>query len=92
MVSQWKQHLKNYFVAGLLVVIPLATTIWLMVEVATWSIGFSDQHSKPFNPIQGLHPILVNLINLAVGLLTPILLILLMASWPATLSASGCST
>jgi hypothetical protein len=77
MISQWKQHLKNYFVAGLLVVIPLATTIWLTVEVATWSIGFLTSIPKQFNPIQGLHPILINLIDLAVGLLTPILLILL---------------
>ncbi|MGY2726261.1 putative membrane protein [Thermostichus sp. OS-CIW-21] len=77
MVSQWKQHLKNYFVAGLLVVIPLATTIWLTVEVATWSIGFLTSIPKQFNPIQGLHPILINLIDLAVGLLTPIVLILL---------------
>ncbi len=78
MVSQWKQHLKNYFVAGLLVVIPLATTIWLTVEVATWSIGFLTSIPKQFNPIQGLHPILINLIDLGVGLLTPILFILLM--------------
>ncbi|MFQ3585939.1 DUF502 domain-containing protein [Thermostichus vulcanus] len=77
MVSQWKQHLKNYFVAGLLVVIPLATTIWLTVEVATWSIGFLTSIPKQFNPIQGLHPILINLIDLGVGLFTPILFILL---------------
>ncbi|HIK20447.1 MAG TPA: DUF502 domain-containing protein [Synechococcus sp. M44_DOE_062] len=77
MVSQWKQHLKNYFVAGLLVVIPLATTIWLTVEVAAWSVGILTSIPKQFNPIQGLHPILINLIDLAVGLLTPVLLILL---------------
>jgi uncharacterized membrane protein len=77
MVSHWKQHLKNYFVAGLLVVIPLATTIWLTVEVATWSIDFLTSIPKQFNPIQGLHPILINLIDLGVGLFTPILFILL---------------
>ncbi|MDX2271580.1 MAG: DUF502 domain-containing protein [Cyanobacteriota bacterium] len=77
MFSDWKQHLKNYFVAGLLVVIPLATTIWLMVEVATWSIDFLTSIPKQFNPIQGLHPLLINLIDLSVGILAPLLFILL---------------
>ncbi|MEM8715473.1 MAG: hypothetical protein AAGE92_06780, partial [Cyanobacteria bacterium P01_G01_bin.4] len=53
------QHrLKNYLVAGLLTVIPLATTIWLMVEVATRSIRFLTTIPKQINPIQGIHPIL----------------------------------
>ncbi len=77
MLSAWKQQLKNYFVAGLLVVIPLATTIWLMVEVATWSIGFLTSIPKQFNPIQGLHPILINLIDLTVGIVAPVAFILL---------------
>jgi uncharacterized membrane protein len=77
MFSHWKQHLKNSFVAGLLVVIPLATTLWLMVEVATWSIDFLTSIPKQFNPIQGLHPILINLIDLGVGILAPVSFIVL---------------
>lgn len=77
MLSAWKQQLKTYFVAGLLVVIPLATTIWLMVEVATWSIGFLTSIPKQFNPVQGLHPVLINLIDLAVGIAAPVAFILL---------------
>jgi uncharacterized membrane protein len=77
MLSGWKQYLKNYFVAGLLVVIPLATTIWLMVELASWSVGFLTSIPKQFNPIQGLHPILINLIDLAVGIAAPVTFILL---------------
>lgn len=73
----WPQQLKNYFVAGLLVVIPLATTIWLMVEVATWSLDFLTSIPKQFNPIQGLHPALITLIDLAVGVAAPMLFILL---------------
>lgn len=71
-MSKFKQSLKNYFVAGLLVVIPLATTIWLMVEVATWSIEFLTILPKQFNPIQGLHPLLITLINLSVGIAAPV--------------------
>ncbi|NJL98977.1 MAG: DUF502 domain-containing protein [Synechococcaceae cyanobacterium SM2_3_2] len=77
MLSTWKHHLKNSFVAGLLVVIPLATTIWLVVEVATWSIEFLTSIPKQFNPIQGLHPFLINLIDLGVGILAPLTFILL---------------
>lgn len=72
-----KHRIKNYFVAGLLTVIPLATTIWLMVEVATRSINFLTTIPKQVNPIQGLHPFLVNLIDIAVGFLAPVLFILL---------------
>lgn len=72
------QHrLKNYLVAGLLTVIPLATTIWLMVEVATRSIRFLTTIPKQINPIQGIHPILGNLIEISVGLVAPILFLLL---------------
>ncbi len=77
MFAGWKQHFKNYFVAGLLVVIPLATTIWLMVEVATWSVAFLTRIPKQFNPVQGLHPVLINLIDLGVGIAAPVLFIVM---------------
>ena len=80
MSSIWEriQHrLKNYLVAGLLTVIPLATTIWLMVEVATRSIRFLTTIPKQINPIQGIHPVLGNLIEISVGLVAPILFLLL---------------
>jgi uncharacterized membrane protein len=72
-----KQDLKNDLIAGLLVVIPLATTIWLTITVAIWVIDFLTQIPKWLNPFDGLHPILVNLLNLAVGLTVPLLGILL---------------
>lgn len=72
-----QQRLKNYFVAGLVVIIPLATTIWLAVEVATRSINFLTSIPKQINPIEGLDPWLVSLINLAVGVITPLLFIVL---------------
>ncbi|MGK7911777.1 MAG: DUF502 domain-containing protein [Synechococcus sp.] len=80
MSSIWeriKHRLKNYLVAGLLTVIPLATTIWLMVEVATRSIRFLTTIPKQINPIQGIHPFLGNLIEISVGLVAPILFLLL---------------
>jgi uncharacterized membrane protein len=72
-----KQDLKNDLIAGLLVVIPLATTIWLTITIASWVIDFLTRIPKWLNPFDGLHPILVNLLNLAVGFAVPLLSILL---------------
>lgn len=76
-INRWKQALKNDLIAGLLVVIPLATTIWLTLTIANWVINFLTQIPKQLNPFQGMHPILVNLLNLLVGLMVPLLSILL---------------
>jgi uncharacterized membrane protein len=81
-LQRLKQDLKNDLIAGLLVVIPLATTIWLTITVATWTIDFLTRIPKQLNPFDGLNPLLTNLLNLFVGLTVPascILLIGLMA-------------
>jgi uncharacterized membrane protein len=75
-IERLKQDLKNDLIAGLLVVIPLATTIWLTITIANWVINFLTQIPKQLNPFDGLHPILVNVLNLAVGLAVPLLSIL----------------
>lgn len=72
-----KQDLKNDLIAGLLVVIPLATTIWLTFTIARWVIDFLTEIPKQLNPFQGLHPILSNLLNLVVGFAVPLSFILL---------------
>ncbi len=77
MIERFKQDLKNDLIAGLLVVIPLATTIWLTITIANWVINFLTRIPKQLNPFEGMHPILVNLMNLAVGLAVPLLCILL---------------
>ena len=71
MLQRIKQDLKNDLIAGLLVVIPLATTIWLTITVASWVINFLTKIPKQINPFDGLNPILVNLLNLLVGLAGP---------------------
>jgi len=76
-INRWKQDLKNDLIAGLLVIIPLATTIWLTITIAIWVINFLTQIPKQLNPFDGMHPILVNLLNLLVGLTVPLLSILL---------------
>lgn len=76
-LQRWKQDLKNDLIAGLLVVIPLATTIWLSITIATWVINILTRFPKQLNPLNDLHPILLNLLNLAVGLAAPLLSILL---------------
>ncbi|WP_377473897.1 MAG: DUF502 domain-containing protein [Microcoleus anatoxicus] len=73
MLQRIKQDLKNDLIAGLLVVIPLATTIWLTITVASWVINFLTKIPKQINPFDGLNPILVNLLNLLVGLAVPLL-------------------
>jgi uncharacterized membrane protein len=77
LLQRLKQDLKNDLIAGLLVVIPLATTIWLTITVANWVINFLTRVPKQLNPFDGLHPILVNLLNLLVGLAVPLLCILI---------------
>lgn len=77
MLQRFKQDLKNDLIAGLLVVIPLATTIWLTFTIANWVINFLTRIPKQLNPYDNLHPILVNLLNLTVGLAVPLLSILI---------------
>lgn len=77
MLQRLKQDLKNDLIAGLLVVIPLATTIWLTITIANWVIRFLTRIPKQLNPFIDLNPILGNLMNLAIGLAVPLLCILL---------------
>lgn len=77
MLQRFKQDLKNDLIAGLLVVIPLATTIWLTFTIATWVINFLTRIPKRLNPFDTLNPILTNLLNFFVGLAVPLLFILL---------------
>jgi uncharacterized membrane protein len=74
--QQVKQDLKNDLIAGLLVIIPLATTIWLSFTIANWAINFLTRVPKQLNPFNDLHPFLINLINLVVGFAVPLLFIL----------------
>ena len=77
MFKRIRQDLKNDLIAGLLVVIPLATTIWLTITIARWVIDFLTKIPKQINPFDGLHPILVGLLNFLVGLAVPLLSILI---------------
>lgn len=77
MFQHFKQDLKNDLIAGLLVAIPLATTIWLSINVGTWVVNFLTRIPKQINPFEGLNPILVYVLNLSVGLAAPLLAILI---------------
>ena len=72
-----QQDLKNDLIAGLLVVIPLATTIWLSTIVSRFVLAFLTSIPKQFNPFITLNPLLQDLINLALGLTVPLMGILL---------------
>jgi uncharacterized membrane protein len=74
--QHFKQDLKNDLIAGLLVVIPLATTLWLSINVTTWVVNFLTRIPKQIAPFEGLDPILVYFLNLLVGLAAPLLIIL----------------
>lgn len=76
-LQRLKHDLKNDLIAGLLVVIPLATTIWLTITIASWVIDFLTRIPKQLNPFNDLNPILGDLLNLLVGLAVPLLSILL---------------
>ena len=77
MLQRFQQDLKNDLIAGLLVIIPLATTIWLTITIASWVINFLTQIPKQLNPFDGLDPVLTNILNIAVGLTVPLVCILL---------------
>lgn len=77
MIQRFKQDLKNDLIAGLLVVIPLATTIWLTITISNWVINFLTKVPKQLNPFDGFDPLVVNLLNLLVGLAVPLFSILL---------------
>lgn len=77
MLQRFKQDLKNDLIAGLLVVIPLATTIWLSVSLAKWAIDLFTRIPKQLNPFDGLDPFLTNVLNFLVGLAVPLLSILI---------------
>ena len=77
MLQRLKQDLKNDLIAGLLVVIPLATTIWLSISIAKWAIDLLTRIPKQINPFDGLNPFLTNILNFSVGLAVPLLSILL---------------
>lgn len=76
MLQRLKQDLKNDLIAGLLVVIPLATTIWLSVATARWAINLFTRIPKQINPFDGLNPILTDILNFSVGFTVPLLSIL----------------
>ena len=77
MLQRLKQDLKNDLIAGLLVVIPLATTIWLSVSIAKWAIDLFTRIPKQINPFDGLDPLTTNVLNFSVGLAVPLLSILI---------------
>jgi uncharacterized membrane protein len=72
-----KQDLKNDLIAGLLVVIPLATTIWLTTTIALWAVTFLTRIPRQINPLLDINPLLGDLFNLMIGLTAPLLFILL---------------
>ena len=75
--ARLRQDLKNDLIAGLLVVIPLATPIWLSTIVSRFVLAFLTSIPKQFNPFITLNPLLQDLINLALGLTVPLMGILL---------------
>ena len=77
MLQRLKQDLKSDLIAGLLVVIPLATTIWLSISIAKWAIDLFTRIPKQINPFDGLNPFLTTIINFSVGLAVPLLSILI---------------
>jgi uncharacterized membrane protein len=76
-LQRLKQDLKSDLIAGLLVVIPLATTIWLSVSTAKWAIDLFTRIPKQINPFDGLNPLLMDVLNFLVGFTVPLLSILI---------------
>ena len=58
--SRLQQDLKNDLIAGLLVVIPLATTIWLSTIVSRFVLAILTSIPKQLNPFITLNPLLAS--------------------------------
>ena len=71
-IQRFGQDIKNDLIAGLLVVIPLATTIWLSYTIASWAIELLTRFPKQLNPFDGLDPLSSNILNLLIGLVVPL--------------------
>ncbi|MGD1849580.1 MAG: DUF502 domain-containing protein [Cyanophyceae cyanobacterium] len=78
--DRFKQNLKNDLIAGLLVAIPLATTIWLTINLGQKTIEVVTSLPKRFNPFAqfNLDPWVVTLLDLLIGITVPLLVILLL--------------
>lgn len=76
-LGRFQQDLKTDLIAGLLVVIPLATTIWISVTTSIWVIRYLTRIPNRLNPFPDINPFLLGLIDLSVGLVVPLLSILL---------------
>ncbi|MFN4067727.1 MAG: DUF502 domain-containing protein [Thermosynechococcus sp.] len=72
MLHQLQQAINNDLIAGLLVVIPLATTIWLSISVSSWVLALLTRIPKQVNPFKTWHPLLVDLLNVAVEIFVPL--------------------
>ncbi len=77
MWHRFKQAIKNDLIAGFLVVIPLATTIWLTFTIARAVINWLTRIPKQLNPFTAWNPVVLESVNLIVGLAVPLLGILL---------------
>ncbi len=77
LLGRIQQDLKTDLIAGLLVVIPLATTIWISVTTSIWVIRFLTRVPKQINLFPDINPLLLSLIDLSIGLVVPLLSILL---------------
>ncbi|MEB3272626.1 MAG: DUF502 domain-containing protein [Prochlorothrix sp.] len=76
-MERLKQDFKNDLIAGLLVVIPLATTIWLSTTIARWVFTFLTRVPKQINPFNDINPLLGNLLNFLIGFAVPLFIIML---------------
>ncbi len=77
LLGRFQQDLKTDLIAGLLVVIPLATTIWISVTTSIWVIRYLTRIPSRLNPFPDINPFLLGIIDLSVGLVVPLLSILL---------------
>lgn len=75
-LERLKQDFKNDLIAGLLVVIPLATTIWLSTTIARWVFAFLTRVPKQINPFNEFDPLVGSFLNLLLGISVPLLIIM----------------
>ncbi|MBI4208895.1 MAG: DUF502 domain-containing protein [Deltaproteobacteria bacterium] len=71
-----RHRLQRYFIAGILVIVPIAISVWVLLGLLNWMDGFLGRIPDTFLPVHipGLGIILLILLILSAGALTTNLL------------------
>lgn len=76
-MNRFTNHLKQNFIAGLLVILPFGLTAFILYKLIKWIIKiFSKTPAMILDPLSGLPDYVFNLITFSVGIFTTLIIVL----------------